>query len=129
MGKMQRRVAHRRRQAGSRAKEANREYLWKHLSEDLALPAYFHLRLPPLSYLALTDRPTNKPAKMAGVKFPCRTVSPGLHRTLPDHPTATLLVMRKVLKDQQKKDLALNVDGNIPPSLLKTLNGFERNTQ
>ena len=100
----------------------------QHASEYLALSAYLHLLLPAFLNLPLTDRAVDKPAKVANLKFPCRTILFNLRGALPYHPTAIDLLMRGLLQGQKKQELALSMHGDIPPPLLKTLHGFKGNS-
>jgi len=70
----------------------------QHGSEHFALSAYFHLFLPVLLHLTMTDRPVNKPAKMPYLKFPCRTVLPDRHGTLSYHPTGPFFPKGRLLR-------------------------------
>jgi hypothetical protein len=66
----------------------------QHASEYVAMPAQFHFFLPSLLHLALTDGAINKPAEVASLKFPCRTISLNLSRALSYHPAGFALLLR-----------------------------------
>ena len=100
----------------------------QHGSEHFALPAYLHLFLPVLLHLTLTDRPINKPAKVANLKFPCRAILLSLRGTLSYHPTGLVLLTRGLLLGQKKEHLTFSMHRDISPTLLKALYGFKRNT-
>jgi hypothetical protein len=96
--------------------------------EYLALLAPLHLLVPAFLHLALADRPIDKPAKMPTLKFPCRAILPHPRGTLPYHPTRPVIFITGPHR-QKKVHLSLDIHRDVPPSLLKTLYGFGRNTQ
>jgi hypothetical protein len=101
----------------------------QHRSEYLAFSAHLHLLVPAFLHLALTDRPVDKPAKMPTLKFPRRAISPDLHGTFSYHPTGSVPFIMAPSHDQEEEHLSFNMHRDFPPSLLKTLYGFKRNTQ
>ena len=101
----------------------------QHRSEYLALSAHLHLLVPVFMHFALTDRPIDKPAKLPTLKFPCRAISPHPIGTLPYHPTRLVVFITGPHHRQKKVHLSLDIHRDVPPSLLKTLYGFGRNTQ
>jgi hypothetical protein len=66
----------------------------QHASEYVALSAQFHFLLPCLLLLALTDGTINKPAEVASLKFPCRTISLNLSRARSYHPAGFALLLK-----------------------------------
>jgi hypothetical protein len=98
-------------------------------SEYLAFSAHLHLLVPAFLHLALADRPVDKPAKMPTLKFPRRAIFSDLHGTFSYHPTGSVPFIMTPFHDQEEEYLSFNMHGDVPPSLLKTLYGFKRNTQ
>jgi hypothetical protein len=93
--------------------------------EHFALSAYFHLPRPAYLHAALANRPVDEPAKMPNLKFPCWAISLRLYGTLPYHITRSTILAGEFLHGQKKEDLTFNVNGDVPPPLFKTLNGFK----
>jgi hypothetical protein len=85
--------------------------------------------VPAFLHLALADRPVDKPAKMPTLKFPRRAISPDLDGTFSYHPTGSVPFIMAPSHDEEEEHLSFNMHGDVPPSLLKTLDGFKRNTQ
>jgi hypothetical protein len=98
-------------------------------SEYFTLSAHLYLLVPAFLHLALTDGPVDKPAKLPPLKFPCRAISSGLRRTPSYYPTVGFPFIMGPLHGKKKKHLSFNMHGDVPPSLLETLYGFERSTQ
>ena len=92
-------------------------------------PAYFHLILPTGLDLPPADRAADTPAILAGFKFPRQTIFPDFFLTLHYCPAGLGLLIRIPLQCEKKRELPFNMHGNIPPSLFKTLHGFQGNTQ
>ncbi len=96
------------------------------IPEDLTLPAYFHLAAPADLRFSLTQGPIDEPAKATGLEFPRRATSPCFHGTVPDIPAGPGLAPSFILQREQEEHLALDMHGDLPPSLFKTLNRLQR---
>ncbi|UCG65635.1 MAG: hypothetical protein JSW12_00830 [Deltaproteobacteria bacterium] len=72
----------------------------------------------------MTYRSVDKPAEVPTLKFPCRAILPGFSRTLFNHPTGLVVPTGSAFHGQKKQHLTLDMPGNVPPSLLETLDGF-----
>ncbi len=99
------------------------------LPEYGALPAYLNFAPPAVPRPPLADRAIDKPAEMTGVEFPGRTVLPRLQRASSDIPAGTAALRLSPVQGEQKKDLPLDMHGNLPPSLFKALDRLERSAQ
>jgi hypothetical protein len=79
--------------------------------------------------LSLAYRAVDKPAEMACVEFPCRAGLPSWGRAAPNIPATTAFPAAPSFKSLQKKGLSLHMRRDLPPTLLKALNGLERGSQ
>jgi hypothetical protein len=85
--------------------------------------------VPAILGFSEANGPVDKPAEITRIEFPCRAPLTRLHGTLLDIPARTRIVRFSFLHIQQEKHLTLDVYGNLPPSLFKTLNGLQRRSQ
>jgi hypothetical protein len=72
----------------------------------------------------MTYRSVDKPTEVSTLKFPCRAILPGFNRTLLNGPTGLVVPAGSVFHGEEKQHLTLDMHGDVPPSLLKALNGF-----
>jgi hypothetical protein len=84
---------------------------------------------PAILRFSQANGPVDKPAKIARIKFPCRTTLTSLHGTVLNIPARPSIVRFSFLHIQQEKHLTFDVYGNLPPSLFKALNGLKRSSQ
>ncbi len=99
------------------------------LPEYATLPAYLNFAPPTGSRPPLADRAINKPAEMTRIEFPGRTVLPRLRRASPDIPAGPVTLRLSPMQSEQKKDLPLDMHGNLSPPLLKALDCLEGRPQ
>lgn len=101
----------------------------QHRPVNFALSTYSHLLLPASLGLALADRSVDEPAKVSGIKLPGGAILPVLRGTTARQPAGLGLLGSAAFQCQNKKHLAFDMHGNVPPALFETLNGFSRNAQ
>jgi len=94
------------------------------LLKHLAIPTYPHLFNPIPLYGSLTDGSVDKPAQMAGLKFPRRTPFLPFEGTPFYSPARLMPFIGPLFHREQKKDLPLRMGGHRSPSLLVTMHGF-----
>ena len=63
------------------------------------------------------------------MKFPRRAVLPGFHGASFNNPARLVPSGSGILLGEEKQHLPLDMNGNIPPSLLEALYGLEGDTE
>jgi len=101
----------------------------QHTPINFALSTYFHLLLPASLGRALADRSVDEPAKVSGMKLPCRAILPVLRWTTARQPAGLGLLGSAAFQSQNKEGLALDMRRNVPPAQFETLNGLRRNAR
>ncbi len=96
---------------------------------DFTLLTYLYFLFPAPLRQTLANRPVYKPAKMPGVELPRRTILPFVGRTRPHQPARFAFFGSTVFQRKNQEELAFNMNRNISPALLKTLDGLRRNSQ
>ena len=101
----------------------------KSLRKDFTFSTDLHLMAPAILRFSEANGPVDKPAKIARIEFPGRTTLTSLYGAALDIPARPGIVRLSFLHIQQEKHLTLDMYGNLPPSLFKTLNGLKRSSQ
>jgi len=80
--------------------------------KQLAIPAYLHLFNQIPLYSSFTDGSVDKPAQMAGLKFPRRTPFLEFGGTPFYSPARLMPFIGPLFHREQKKDLPLHIGGH-----------------
>ena len=101
-----------------------RRLMLEHGYKHLTGATYLHLFFPVFLYRSFTNGSVNKPAKIAGRKFPGRAALLLFRRTLFDHPASLCALVFSRRPGYQKINLTLDMHRHRSPALLITVNGF-----
>jgi hypothetical protein len=97
----------------------------KHPGKDLTRAAYFHFIFPFIVDAAITYGTVDKPAKIAGIKFPGRALKFLIAITFSGFPAGLAFIRFAVFSGKQKIDLPLHGGWNCAPSLLIAVDSFQ----
>jgi len=97
--------------------------------KNLAFSAHLHFLIPAFLHLPLANGPIDEPAEIPHLELPRWTGLAGLQGATPNLPAEPNISATPSLHRPQEKHLALDMYRNLPPSLFKALNGFERGPQ
>ena len=75
---------------------------------------------------ALTNGAVNKPAEVAHLELPCRTLTLQLKGALFLDPTGLLIFRASIDPGEQEIEMPLRMNRDGPPSLFVTMNGLNR---
>jgi hypothetical protein len=103
---------------------------FKEIFKYLAAGAFFHFVFPGMVGLPAAFGPVDEPAQVPGIEFKGRAIFPAVVRTI-QHVPAFVIEFSRVHQNpgKKKQELALNMVGDLAPTLFIAVNGLDGNPQ